>query len=52
MVNAYKLWAEKARQLNEIVPGAKFEVSDFLEKGASPTDRLKGCDSGRLPDQI
>jgi hypothetical protein len=42
--HAYKLWAEKARQLNEVVPGAKFEVSDFLEKGASPTDRLKGCD--------
>ena len=42
--HAYKLWAEKARQFNEMIPGAKFEVSDFLEKDASSEDREKGCD--------
>ena len=41
---AYKLWKDKARELNREIPGSKFFVSDILEKHATPEQRNQGAD--------
>jgi len=41
---AFKLWSEKAKQFSSELPGTRFEVSDYLERNASESDRVEGAD--------
>jgi hypothetical protein len=41
---AFKLWTDKARELNQYISGSKFFVSNILEKHATPEQRDKGAD--------
>jgi len=40
---AFQLWNSKLKQLNTI-KGARFRISDLLERKASETERANGCD--------
>jgi len=41
---AFKLWSDKAKEFSRELPGTRFEVSDYLEKNASESDRVAGAD--------
>lgn len=41
---AYATWKEKAVRIEKVLPGAKFTVSDLLEKSATEEERNKGFD--------
>jgi hypothetical protein len=49
---AFKLWSDKARELNKKIQGAKFFVSDILEKNATPEQRNQGADIADLIEAI
>ena len=41
---AFELWANRAKQFNEALPGTKFTVSTLLETKASPAEREAAAD--------
>lgn len=41
---AFRLWSNKATQLEDLLPGTRFIISDFLEQHATPAEKLKGLD--------
>ena len=42
--HAYKLWKERAAQIQSKLAGTTFIVSDYLEKRATDQEREKGHD--------
>ena len=42
--NTFKLWSEKAKELNQMVQNSSFEVSDLLEQIANNEERENGLD--------
>lgn len=42
--NAYTTWKEKAEQIQKALPGAKFTVSDLLERNATEDERNNSLD--------
>lgn len=42
--NCFELWTEKAKILSKEIPGASFQVSDYLETKASEDERRQGLD--------
>lgn len=43
-VNGYAKWHNKARELNLKIPTATFTVDNYLERTATPGERLRGVD--------
>lgn len=43
-LNGFELWSKKAKDLNQQLPGTRFEVSDLLESNATETERTSGLD--------
>ena len=41
---AYEQWSRKAEELQRLIPGSRFKVSDLLEKGAEQQAREDGAD--------
>ncbi len=41
---AYRLWEQRASELNKSIPGSEFIISDLLETNASDADRERGLD--------
>lgn len=42
--STFRLWSDKARELNNLMPSSKFEVSDLLEQIATDEERENGLD--------
>ncbi|MEL7221774.1 MAG: DUF6371 domain-containing protein, partial [Bacteroidota bacterium] len=41
---AFQLWSDKAKQLEDRLPGTRFIVSDLLEQHATTAEKIKGLD--------
>lgn len=42
--NTFKLWSDKAKELNQMIQNSSFEVSDLLEQFATDEERENGLD--------
>ena len=43
-LKAYDKWGLKAKEISELMPGTRFEISDLLEKNASDQEKEEGYD--------
>lgn len=43
-VKGYDKWDQRMKELSDLMPGTRFEISDLLEKNATDIERADGCD--------
>ncbi|MEI7424300.1 MAG: DUF6371 domain-containing protein [Prolixibacteraceae bacterium] len=43
-VKEFDKWSARMKELSQLMPGTRFEISDLLEKNATEEERKQGCD--------